>query len=523
MRVEDGKGGATPDIPMQVGVKQGDPMSPLLFNLALDLLIRTLNELGKGYRLSGRMLATLAFADDLALVSDTWDGMALNLRILDAFCELTGLRVQPKKCYGFLLKPLAKDSVTLNDCQAWSIGGSPLTMIGPEESERLIYQADHGELGVVALRALDGTTRKAVKKWLHLPLCTTDGLLFARCKDGGLGLQKLERMVPSIQVRHLHQLAGSSDELVRALICDSPYMIAKIQKLWKRAGGSEDSLPPLGMVRAEPIPASQASPHPRTQRERINPCDWRNEEFMHWANQSTQGIGVLGYKGSRVSNRWLGNPTGFNPRQYIAALQLRANVYPTLEFRYRGREGLVASCRRCPSTLESSQHILCLCPAVQGSRIVRHNRVCALLAKAAEVAGWTAHQEKSFHLPSGRSIRPDLVFVRGQFALVVDVAICFERAPDTLIEARNRKVARYGKYGRVIGAAMGVRTTKIFGFPLGARGLWLPGNYELLTIMGLSSYSASRLAVRLCQAALLGSVRVLRDFYRAPGWLAYRR
>ncbi|KAL7825546.1 hypothetical protein SRHO_G00341280 [Serrasalmus rhombeus] len=118
-RVENGKGGATPDIPMQVGVKQGDPMSPLLFNLALDPLIRTLNELGKGYCLSGRMLATLAFADDLALVSDTWDGMAHNLHILDAFCELTGLRVQPKKCYGFLLKPLAKDSVTLNDCQAW--------------------------------------------------------------------------------------------------------------------------------------------------------------------------------------------------------------------------------------------------------------------------------------------------------------------------------------------------------------------------------------------------------------------
>ena len=218
-RVEDGKGGATPDIPIGVGVKQGDPMSPLLFNLALDPLIKTLSEHGKGYHLSGRMLVTLAFADDLALVSDSWDGMAHNLRILDAFCELTGLRVQPRKCYGFLLKPVA-DSVTLNDCQAWQVGGQPLNMIGPDASERylgirvsplrgvvkpelqvqyedwvrkigraplrphqkleilkrytiprLIYQADHGELGVTALRALDGTTRKAVKRWLHLPLC----------------------------------------------------------------------------------------------------------------------------------------------------------------------------------------------------------------------------------------------------------------------------------------------------------------------------------------------------------------
>ena len=40
-RVEDGWEGATPDIPIQVGVKQGNPMSPLLFNLALDPLIQS--------------------------------------------------------------------------------------------------------------------------------------------------------------------------------------------------------------------------------------------------------------------------------------------------------------------------------------------------------------------------------------------------------------------------------------------------------------------------------------------------
>uniref|UniRef100_A0AAR2L5M9 Reverse transcriptase domain-containing protein n=1 Tax=Pygocentrus nattereri TaxID=42514 RepID=A0AAR2L5M9_PYGNA len=571
-RVEDGRGGATPEIPIRVGVKQGDPMSPLLFNLALDPLIRTLNELGKGYHLSGRMLVTLAFADDLALVSDTWNGMKVNLQILDAFCELTGLRVQPSKCYGFLRKPIAGDSFTLNDCQAWTVGGSPLNMIGPDESERylgirvnpmkgvttpelqkqyedwvrrigraplrayqkldilrgytiprLIYQADHGELGVLALRALDGTTRKAVKKWLHLPLCTTDGLLFAGLKDGGLGLQKLERMVPSIQVRRLHQLAGSTDELVSALICEDPYIVIKFRKLWKRAGGSEDSLPPLGTVRAELNTAGQESPPPMTQRGRINPCNWRNEELQRWAEQPTQGVGVAGFKGMRVSNGWLGNPIGFNQRQYIAALQLRANVYPTLEFKSRGRDGSVAACRRCSAALESSQHILCLCPSVQKSRIDRHNRVCSTLANAAGAAGWTVHRERSFRLPHGRSIRPDLVLTQGQVVLVADVAVCYERTSDTLAEACSRKKDHYKKYGQVIKATMSAGVVKFFGFPVGARGLWHPGNYELLSEMGLSSRSASRLAARLCRTALVGSTRVLRDFYRVPGWLAGRR
>ena len=40
---------SSPLIDMKVGVKQGDPMSPLLFNLALDPLILTLESRGEGY------------------------------------------------------------------------------------------------------------------------------------------------------------------------------------------------------------------------------------------------------------------------------------------------------------------------------------------------------------------------------------------------------------------------------------------------------------------------------------------
>ncbi|KAL7831582.1 hypothetical protein AOLI_G00291300 [Acnodon oligacanthus] len=161
-RVEDGRGGTTPEIPIQVGVKQGDPMFPLLFNLALDPLIQTLNELGKGYHLSGRMLVTLVFADDLAL------------GVLKP-----ELQVQYEDWVRHIGKALLRFHQKLAILKDYTI-------------PRLIYHADHGELGLLALRALDGTTRKAVKEWLHLPMCMTDGLQFAGLKDGELGLQKLE-------------------------------------------------------------------------------------------------------------------------------------------------------------------------------------------------------------------------------------------------------------------------------------------------------------------------------------------
>ncbi len=41
--------GFTDDIPLKVGIKQGCPLSPLLFNLALEGLLPILHQKGTGY------------------------------------------------------------------------------------------------------------------------------------------------------------------------------------------------------------------------------------------------------------------------------------------------------------------------------------------------------------------------------------------------------------------------------------------------------------------------------------------
>ncbi|KAJ7986742.1 hypothetical protein DPEC_G00331550 [Dallia pectoralis] len=79
------------------------------------------------------------------------------------------------------------------------------------------------------------------------------------------------------------------------------------------------------------------------------------------------------------------------------------------------------------------------CPAVKDSRIRRHHKLCDLLAEEAESVGWHVTKEMVCRTPSGAQRRPDLVFVRGGEALVVDVTVQFEMAQETLQLAAARK------------------------------------------------------------------------------------
>lgn len=554
----------TPEIDMRVGVKQGDPMSPLLFNLAMDPLIHGLERLGKGLSVSGTKVTTLAFADDLVLVSDSWQGMAHNLGILEAFCDKTGLKVKPSKSNGFLLSP-TRDSFTVNNCPPWVLGGSPLRMVQAAETvgylgvrvspwkgivqptlyedllrwceninramlkpsqkvvmlnkfaiPRLLYRADHCDVKSGTLHLLDRTIRERVKAWLHLPPSTCDGLLYARNRDGGLGICKLARLVPSIQARRIFRLSNSTDGVTRSLL-DSDLAKSKFKGSWLRAGGKIEHLPQLGSEGQNTESAERGEAAGPMMPQCAAPLDWRHDEFLKWAGLNTQGVGILSFYNSKVSNSWLAKPKGFKERHYIAGLQLRANVYPTREFRLRGRGMVGASCRACPHRLESCSHILGQCPATHRSRIVRHNKLCLLLATEAEGLGWEVRREWAFRTPSGELRRLDLVLIRDSLVLVIDVTVRFEYAPDSLTRAAAEKIGYYGPHKSTIARELHAREVRVFGFPLGARGLWFPGNWEVLTAMGVGETRRKYFAALLCRRALLYSLDVLRDFNRLAG------
>ena len=91
--------GTTDDIPLRVGIKQGCPLSPLLFNLALEGLLPALWEKGTGYKFqNGSCVKQLAYADDLCLIAKTKDEITSLLEIVTAFSDWSGLRMNVAKC-----------------------------------------------------------------------------------------------------------------------------------------------------------------------------------------------------------------------------------------------------------------------------------------------------------------------------------------------------------------------------------------------------------------------------------------
>jgi hypothetical protein len=47
-----------------------------------------------------------------------------------------------------------------------------------------------------ALRAIDQEVRVALKEFMHLPQSISNGIIYCRKGDGGLGFPKLEELVP---------------------------------------------------------------------------------------------------------------------------------------------------------------------------------------------------------------------------------------------------------------------------------------------------------------------------------------
>jgi hypothetical protein len=94
--------GATEPIEIKRGVKQGCPLSPILFDRCIDPLIEKLSsdefkQYGYWWGINDGVTAQ-AYADDILLFANSYDSMMELVRVVQDFIRESNIQVNPKKC-----------------------------------------------------------------------------------------------------------------------------------------------------------------------------------------------------------------------------------------------------------------------------------------------------------------------------------------------------------------------------------------------------------------------------------------
>ena len=161
-----------------VGVKQGCPLSPLLFGIYIDRLERFLADKcpGAGARLAGQVLRCLLYADDVVLIAESPAQLQSMLSCLQTFCEASSMFVNRKKSEVVMFN--SRFLPVTARTPAFIYDGEPLATTDAYKYLGLVYKD-----GRPARAAVGDTITKARRVMMDM---------FGRCAH--LGLHNLDTM-----------------------------------------------------------------------------------------------------------------------------------------------------------------------------------------------------------------------------------------------------------------------------------------------------------------------------------------
>lgn len=513
-------GKSTKNINMNRGVKQGDPLSPYLFNMVVDELICKLEEDIQGLPVvDGRKVSVLGYADDLILLSDSFNDGNKQLRTAVGFFERRGMSINAGKSAAITvnvdrgnkhsycvthslfsvgndrirqLKPsemfkylgqrynaLGQTKVAFQDLQT-QLDRISKSGLGPAQKlnlvktyllPRYIDKLQSPTISLKALKGFDRTIRIAVRKFLRLNRTCADAYIHAPTREGGLGVMTMVMHVPAILRRRLTKLMISATQTT-ADILSLPYMSRFWEKLVKwtsNNGGSSASI-------ARELSAKL--------------------EIGYSGNGLAQG------SCHPESSAWIHNPPPYwSGRDYVKAIQLRGNLLPTKGIPSNPPQERM--CRTGCGRSESLSHVLQKCSKAHWQRCRRHDQLVTSLRKSCERKGWICQVEPRIRLGDGSLRIPDLVACLGDRVIVAEVTVTWE-GPDPMNMAASNKTAIYTtpQFLQAMQAEYPGKIISMAPLVVGARGTWCRANSKIQGLLNLS-----RLDIRnLITKAILGSL-----------------
>lgn len=493
----------SPPINIKRGVKQGDPMSSILFNLVIDELFERIQD-HYGYEIPGvGSVNARAFADDIALFSSTEIGMEQLLRITEEFLAERGLELNANKCVAIGIRKAGKvkktqiiDSNVKNppqfnvnneiirflkineNCKYLGINFTPLGAVNCKEIikkmnnslqslkraplkpqqkilmlrthllPRYIHSLTYTECHPKIIHIQDRHVRQWMKMTLKLPSSTSSEFFYLPTKEGGLGVSRLYDIVGRTKLRVHNTLERSNDICLRYL---AGTQASAMHVRWCQSFG----------LNSHPHNAEIE----KRKEERMNESRTKYQETVH-------GVGYAVFKDSPITNQWIEGQTRLlNGKAYIRAIQMRTNTIATKVSTTRGRTA-DKTCRRCGLADETLMHILQTCPITQGARCRRHNNIVKRVVGKLMEKGYNVHTEQGIPTPGQQTniSRPDIIATKEKCALVLDVTCVYESTKNSLKDAYRRKVDRYKMLHDSIVSRYKVEKVEFHGLCVGSRG-----------------------------------------------------
>jgi hypothetical protein len=523
------------------GVKQGDPLSPFMFNAVIDWAFSSLDD-HLGFSFGNVRVNNLAYADDVALLSDTRAGLRSQLGKFESHLSKGGLTISA----GAEGKSSSLSIAVDGKAKRWVVDPTPFLATNEGIIPSLSASGEYRYLGIMLgsggakvrsslrkelvqglqnitraplkpyqrmlilrnfllpkylhelvlapvgdgwLRWLDTTLRANVRQWLKLPKDTPVAFFHARTGDGGLAVPSLRYSVPVMRRRRLEAVQSATDPLSAALVA-SPFFKKELSDLSSKTLG--------GRLVTDKQSLAQA-----------------------WAAclyTKVDGRGLSEARSCVEGSGWVFNPprnqSGAN---YIGAIKARGGLLFSKVRSARGDSGRDVTCDSCMRP-ETAQHIIQVCPRTSGPRMRRHDRAVQFVSCAAERAGYKVLVEPRI---VGRTLgvrKPDLVLWNEKKAYVADVTITSDQVGG--VKAHRDKVAYYDQpeIREWVERQTGCSDISFSAVAANWRGVLSPLSADFLkSVLKLRNRDISLLGLRICEDTYHIHRNFRKGTLRVPG------
>lgn len=516
--------GLNTEIKIEEGVLQGDPLSPLLFNAVVDMALKAIDS-AVGFTLQGKLVSSIAYADDVILVSSTKMGMTKILEEFAMTMATFGLHINFDKSNMMSIVPSGKQKkVKVLTDPTFSINGQHMNQIGildgwkylgiqfeghtmanrrvslyddlvkldkaplkPQQRMQMLkmnvlpkylHVLVLGRPTKGQLKTLDNHVRRHVKHWLKLPKDVPTAYLYASVASGGMGVMCLQESVPLIRKDRITKFLKSGSPSAQPM-SESYYIKGVLDECNRQLAhiGENVSKEMKKAVWDDKLEAKFDTKH---------------------LNKS---------KESKASTSWVEKRAiAIKAHDYIHYGQIRAGCLPSRTRTSRGRN-YDKMCRAGCRVPETNYHVIQQCHRTHGGRVLRHDRIVELITEdLGRIGGIDVVKEPRFRTQMGLR-KPDLLITKAGTTWVVDAQVVSGTDMRRDHAVKTRKYSDDPGLKQQIISRCGSSEVKYDAVTISYKGVLGKEANDLLINLGLSEYAMFKIVTSTLRGTWLSWTR----------------